>query len=65
MVNDMQERQNRYWQLLHQPDRLLLLHQASSVEQFVTLMGDWLAWPELTLDQMLDFVHMQIGRAHV
>lgn len=59
MVNDMQERQNRYWQLLHQPDRLLLLHQASSVEQFVTLMGDWLAWPELTLDQMLTFIHMQ------
>lgn len=56
---DIHEQQQRYWQLLHQPESLFLLHQAQDVEHFITLMADFLNWPELNLEQMLAFIALQ------
>lgn len=49
----------QYGQLLHNPARLLQLHQASSVDQFVVLMAEFIAWPKLTLEQMCVFIQTQ------
>ena len=56
---DIHEQQQRYWQLLHQPESLFLLHQAQDVEHFIALMADFLNWPELNLEQMLAFIALQ------
>ena len=56
---DFNEQQQHYWQLLHQPESLFLLHQAQDVEHFVALMADFLNWPELNLEQMLAFIALQ------
>ncbi|MGL4219707.1 MAG: hypothetical protein ACRCSS_03605, partial [Shewanella sp.] len=56
---DFNEQQQCYWQLLHQPESLFLLHQAQDVEHFVALMTDFLNWPELNLEKMLAFIALQ------
>lgn len=56
---DIHEQQQHYWQLLHQPESLFLLHQAQDVEHFIVLMADFLNWPELNLEQMLAFIALQ------
>ncbi|MEJ6521663.1 hypothetical protein PQI64_18045 [Shewanella bicestrii] len=58
-MTDFDEQQQRYWQLLHQPELLYLLYQAQDVEHFVALMADFLNWPELNLEQMLAFIALQ------
>lgn len=49
----------QYWQLLHNPQQLRLLHQTTSVEQFVGLMAQFLTWPNLTLEYMSEFIKAQ------
>ncbi|MCB2384394.1 sulfotransferase domain-containing protein [Shewanella sp. SR1] len=56
---DFKEQEQRYWQLLHQPESLFLLHRANDVEHFIVLMADFLAWPELSLEHMLAFIALQ------
>jgi hypothetical protein len=52
-------RQQRYRQLLQQPDELRQLAQASSLDDFCAVLAAALQWPALSVEVMLTFLQQQ------
>jgi hypothetical protein len=56
---DIRLRQQRYRQLLQQPDELRQLAQASSLADFCAVLAAALQWPALSVETMLAFLQQQ------
>ena len=56
---DIRLRQQRYRQLLQQPDELRQLAQASSTADFCAVLAAALQWPALSVETMLAFLQQQ------
>lgn len=48
-----------YWQLLHNPQSLRQLYHCNNLDDFVALMSGFLQWPDLLVDELLNFLHQQ------
>ncbi len=56
---DVRLRQQRYRQLLQQPDELWQLAQANSLDAFCAVLASALQWPALSVETMLAFLQQQ------
>lgn len=52
-------KQQLYHQLLHHEKQLKALWNSTGIAQFVGLMQDFLHWPELTFNELIDFLQQQ------
>jgi hypothetical protein len=55
----MQSKSTLYWQLLHNQAQLTALYQSYAIPDFVQKVAFYLQWPDLTFDQMLNFLEQQ------
>ena len=53
-----------YSKLLHNEQHLLLLLNSASIDTFVTLMSDYLHWPDLSFNSLVAFLNQQNQQQH-